>query len=109
MISLSGFKSITLVNGDTLPEGQKLLKEPLSNTVIYEYNKKSTVKTTVNDAIIVNIENKIDTLKFDDWFIQVTKSKIEDVPSYSIPVFDQPPLNAITVVNILSKTIDFFA
>ena len=103
MISLSGFKSITLVNGDTLSEGQKLLKQPLSNKVIYEYNKKSTVKTTENDAIIINIENKIDTLKFDDWSIQVTKSKIEDVPAYSIPVFSQAPINA--PVNLISKQI----
>ena len=103
MISLSGFKSITLVNGDTLSEGQKLLKEPLSNKVIYEYNKKSTVKTTVNDAIIVNIENKIDTLKFDDWFVQITRAKIEDVPTYSFPQMLGSAV--ITPVNLTSKQI----
>ena len=103
MISLSGFKSITLVNGDTLPEGQKLLKQPLSNKVIYEYNKKSTVKTVDNDAIIVNIENKIDTLKFDDWFVQITRAKIEDVPTYSFPQMLGSAV--ITPVNLTSKQI----
>ena len=101
MISLSGFKSITLVNGDTLTEGQKVLKQPLSNRVIYEYNKKSTVITTENDTIIVNIENKIDTLKFDDWFVQITRAKIEDKPTYSFPQMLGSAL--ITPVNPTSK------
>ena len=92
MITISGFKSTILVNGDALPEGGALTKEPLKNEVIYQYNKKSTIKTVVSDDIIVGIENKINTMKFDDWYIRITKAKIENTPAYIDAVFEQQVL-----------------
>ena len=90
MITLSGFKSITLVNGNDLTEGNSVIKEPMNNNIIYEYNKKSTVKTVANDLIIVTIEDKANTLKFDDGYQQATRAKNENKPAYSTASYTRP-------------------
>ena len=103
MTTISGFKSTILVNGDALTEGGALTKEPLKNEVIYEYNKKSTIKTVVSDDIIVGIENKINTMKFDDLYIRITRAKIENTPAYIEAVFELPVLAPSTNPTAPSK------
>lgn len=67
-------------------------KIPLDNITIYEYTKQSAQITPENDSIKVKVENKVKSEKYDDWYVQVNRGRVEEKPTYSENVEEFIPI-----------------